>query len=109
MPADQIDAMRSLPPTIRQKLAADETLLNEQKALELVAPPAACGIFNIKLMKCGGVRPASRIATIAEIAGVELMWGCMDESIISITAALHAALASKDLLKEITNLDVHSM
>jgi L-alanine-DL-glutamate epimerase-like enolase superfamily enzyme len=54
----------------------------------------ACGIFNIKLMKCGGVRPALRIATIAEIAGIELMWGCMDESIISISAALHAALAS---------------
>jgi L-alanine-DL-glutamate epimerase-like enolase superfamily enzyme len=94
MPADQIDQMRSLPDNIRQKLAADETLLNEKIALELVAPPAACGIFNIKLMKCGGVNPAMRIATIAEIAGIKLMWGCMDESIISITAALHAALAS---------------
>jgi L-alanine-DL-glutamate epimerase-like enolase superfamily enzyme len=94
MPADQIEAMRALAEPIRRKLAADETLLNEHKALELVMPPAACGIFNIKLMKCGGVRPALRIATLAEIAGIELMWGCMDESIISITAALHAALAS---------------
>ena len=45
-------------------------------------------------MKSGGVFPALRIAAIAQTAGIELMWGCMDESIISITAALHAALAS---------------
>jgi L-alanine-DL-glutamate epimerase-like enolase superfamily enzyme len=37
---------------------------------------------------------AGRIAAIAETAGIELMWGCMDESIVSISAALHAAFAS---------------
>ncbi len=57
-------------------------------------PRRACGIFNIKLMKCGGIAPARRIAAIAESAGVRLMWGCMDESRISIAAALHAALSS---------------
>jgi L-alanine-DL-glutamate epimerase-like enolase superfamily enzyme len=31
--------------------------------------------------------------TIAQNANVELFWGCNDESIISITAALHAAFA----------------
>ena len=45
-------------------------------------------------MKCGGVWPALRIAAIAEAAGVSLMWGCMDESVVSISAALHAAFAS---------------
>ena len=94
MPVDQVAAMRELPESIKRLLAADESLLNERNALDLVAPPRACGIFNIKLMKCGGVMPARRIADIADIAGVELMWGCMDESIISISAALHAALAS---------------
>ena len=92
--AEDIPAIKALPVPIRQQIAADESLLSESDALELVAPPAACGIFNIKLMKCGGIRPALRIATIAESAGVSLMWGCMDESIISITGALHAALAS---------------
>lgn len=94
MPADQVDQLRSLPEVVRKRIAADETLLTETDALALVAPPAACGIFNIKLMKCGGVFAARRIADIAQIAGIELMWGCMDESIISISAALHAALAS---------------
>lgn len=94
MPADDVDAMRALPEEIRARIAADETLLGESDALHLVAPPRACGIFNIKLMKCGGIWSGMRIASIAEIAGVELMWGCMDESIISISAALHAAFAS---------------
>ena len=45
-------------------------------------------------MKCGGIWPALRIAAIAETAGIALMWGCMDESRISIAAALHAAFSS---------------
>ena len=94
MPAKDVAAMKALPEDVKQMVAADETLLNEGSAIELIAPPRACGIFNIKLMKCGGVWAGGRIATIAEAAGIELMWGCMDESIISISAALHAALAS---------------
>ncbi len=94
MAADDVDAMRALPESVRARLAADETLLDARDALTLIEPPPACGIFNIKLMKCGGVRAAGRIADIADIAGIELMWGCMDESIVSISAALHAALAS---------------
>ena len=85
--------MRSLPGSIRERIAADESLLNEDDARALAAGPRACGIFNIKLMKCGGIAPARRIAAIAEAAGIHLMWGCMDESRISISAALHAALS----------------
>lgn len=94
VPVSEFDALRTLPEAVRARVAADESLLNEQDALALIAPPRACGIFNIKLMKCGGVYPALRIAATAESAGVALMWGCMDESIISVSAALHAALAS---------------
>jgi L-alanine-DL-glutamate epimerase-like enolase superfamily enzyme len=91
--ASRIDAMRSLDDSIRQKIAADESLMNEQDAKLLSADPRACGIFNIKLMKCGGIHHALRIAEAAKPAGIDLMWGCMDESIISISAALHAAFA----------------
>jgi len=94
MAADDIDAMRALPRNVRARLAADEALLDARDALTLIESPRACGIFNIKLMKCGGVHAARRIADIADIAGIDLMWGCMDESIVSISAALHAALAS---------------
>ncbi len=94
MAAGDVAGMRALPEAIRATVAADESLLEPRDALALAAPPAACGVFNVKLMKCGGVGPALEIAALAESAGIEMMWGCMDESVISIAAALHAALAA---------------
>jgi L-alanine-DL-glutamate epimerase-like enolase superfamily enzyme len=94
VPREAFGDIRTLPPRARARIAADESLHDEKDALLLAAPEPLCGIYNIKLMKCGGVRPAMRIAAIAETAGVALMWGCMDESRISIAAALHAAFAS---------------
>ena len=94
VPREAFGDIRTLPPRARARIAADESLHDEKDALSLAAPEPLCGIYNIKLMKCGGVRPAMRIAAIAETAGVALMWGCMDESRISIAAALHTAFAS---------------
>lgn len=93
LPAREIDSMKKLPDEIRKIIAADESLLTPKSALELVKPPLASGIFNIKLMKCGGISQALKIADIGAQEGVELFWGCNDESIVSITAALHAAFA----------------
>lgn len=93
LPAKEIEAMKKLPDEIRKIIAADESLLTPHSAMELVTPPVASGIFNIKLMKCGGVSQALKIADIGAQSGVELFWGCNDESIISITAALHTAFA----------------
>lgn len=93
LPAKSVAEMKSLPDEIRDKLAADESLLTPKDALELIKPPCAAGIFNIKLMKCGGVSQALKIADIAQAGGVDLFWGCNDESIVSITAALHAAFS----------------
>ena len=94
LPADDIRAMHTLPKEVRQLTAADESLLSASDALRLAQLPQPFGIYNIKLMKCGGVAAALQIAEIAHWAGIDLMWGCMDESIVSISAALHAALAS---------------
>ena len=80
------------PEKYKKTIAADETLLTPASAMHL-AKAEVCGIFNIKLMKCGGIRQALQIAGIARYAGIELMWGCNDESVLSISAALHAALA----------------
>lgn len=96
LPAKAVSDMKSLPDEIKTRIAADESLLTPNDALELVKPPFAAGIFNIKLMKCGGVSQALKIADIAHYAGVDLFWGCNDESIVSITAALHAAFACPD-------------
>lgn len=75
----------------RQILAADESLLSPADAAVLSYPPQPFGIFNIKLMKCGGITLAKEIANIAKHSGINLFWGCNDESVISITAALHTA------------------
>lgn len=86
--------LRVLPWGIRSLCAADEDLQVPADALDLSADPLPYGIYNIKLMKCGGVAAGKRIADMAHDRQIELMWGCMDESIVSITAALHVALAS---------------
>jgi|694.fasta_scaffold02915_20 L-alanine-DL-glutamate epimerase-like enolase superfamily enzyme len=71
-------------------IALDESLLSPADARQLAAEKA-CDIFNIKLMKCGGITAALDIARIAAPHDIGLMWGCSDESVISIAAALHAA------------------
>ena len=58
--------MRSLPPEVRSLLAADESLINAKDAAELIEKEPACGIFNIKLMKCGGVTQAREISSVAD-------------------------------------------
>ncbi len=93
LPAKAVAEMKNLPEEIRLKIAADESLLTPKDALELVKPPRATGIFNIKLMKCGGISQALKIADIAAQENVGLFWGCNDESIVSITAALHTAFS----------------
>ena len=91
---DQVPEMKNLPHEIKVTVAADEAIVNPLDAFVLAAPPQAAGIFNIKLMKTGGIHQALKIARIAEAADIDLMWGCNDESLVSITAALHAAFSS---------------
>ncbi|MEO6597692.1 MAG: dipeptide epimerase [Planctomycetota bacterium] len=93
LPPELIDAQRLLPPPLVDKLMADESLHDAADAEALVRSPRPFGLFNIKLVKCGGIAPARSIAAIAHAAGIGLMWGCMDESRIAIAAALHAALS----------------
>jgi len=92
--ASDLAGMRRLPEAVRKKVAADESLLDARDLFAWLGPPQPFGICNIKLMKCGGIAPAMQIAELAHLAGIDLMWGCMDESIVGIAAALHAALAS---------------
>ena len=93
LPVGKEQALSELSSAERKCLTADEALKDPQAALHLAAGEHAFGIYNIKLMKCGGILGAKQIATIAEHAGIDLFWGCNDESIISITAALHIAYA----------------
>ncbi|MEA3387305.1 MAG: dipeptide epimerase [Patescibacteria group bacterium] len=71
---------------------ADESIFSPQDALELVTMGAVDGL-NIKLMKCGGIYNALKIAAIAETAGIPCMVGSMMESHLSVTAAAHFAVS----------------
>lgn len=95
LPEGDEDDLKHLPEDLRSKLACDESLKDDKTGLKLASDPIKCGIFNIKLMKCGGLAAAFDIANIAHAADIALFWGCFDESRISISAALHAAFACK--------------
>jgi len=93
LPVGKEQDLMQLSAAERKCLTADEALKDPQAALQFAAWEHTFGIYNIKLMKCGGLLGAKDIATIAQHAGIDLFWGCNDESIISITAALHMAYA----------------
>lgn len=89
---DQTD-LSQLSEQQRKMIALDESIYGMKDAIEALNPVPLAGIYNIKLMKCGGIAPALKIADVAACYDLQLMWGCMDESIISISAALHAAFS----------------
>ncbi|MEO0552794.1 MAG: dipeptide epimerase [Bacteroidota bacterium] len=93
VPAKAINELKKLPDEVKKIIAADESLIDPSDAFTLASGSRASDIYNIKLMKSGGIFPARRIASIAQAASIDLMWGCNDESSISITAALHSALS----------------
>ncbi len=72
---------------------ADEDLVTEEDAKTL-AHGKPYGAWNIKLMKSGGITSVRKMACLAAEAGIRVMWGCNDESRVSIAAALHAAFSS---------------
>jgi len=91
LPVGRDAQLNALPIVQRSQLCADESLTDVHAAWRLSHPPAPYGIYNIKLMKCGGILPALDIANIAATAGIRLFWGCNDESLASIAGALHVA------------------
>ncbi len=93
LPVEAIEEHFAFSEAERLLFAADENACAEADALTLAHPPHPAGIINIKLMKCGGIYSSLRMATIADVAGQPTMWGCMIESVVGLSAALHAAFA----------------
>lgn len=90
--ARDIEGLRYVTQNSPVPVMADESVFSPKDALDIMQRRAA-DLLNIKLMKCGGLTNALRIASAAEVHGVECMMGCMLEAKVSVTAAAHLACA----------------
>lgn len=78
------------------QLMLDESLHTPKDAAKACKMDAA-DVFNIKLMKCGGLYRGGQISTIAENFGITCMVGCMMETKIAITAGLSLVASRKNI------------
>jgi len=76
---------------------ADESVHSPHDAIE-AARLEACDMINIKLMKSGGILNATRIAHIADAAGMSCMLGCMAETSLGLTAAAHVVASQGNIV-----------
>jgi len=102
--AEQLSSLQEVTARSRIPIMADETVLSSTDTFRVAAHYYADHI-NIKLMKAGGLTNAMRINIIAEAGEIETMAGCMDESVISIAAAAHFAVAFRNV--HYADLDGH--
>lgn len=92
------DGLREIRQSVILPVVADESCHLPEDAAR-IASMRACDGMNIKLMKCGGIEPAVRINAVAEANHLFCMLGCMGESVIANTAAMHLAAAMKNITK----------
>ncbi|MGG3044789.1 dipeptide epimerase [Bacillus anthracis] len=90
------DGLKYVKDHVQTPIMADESIFSASDALKIVQGRYA-DLINIKLMKCGGIREAWRIADIAEAAGVKCMVGSMMESSLSVSAVAHLAAAHPNI------------
>lgn len=93
LPPDLDGALLDHPPQVRRLFFADESVHDQADLARLVALGSPFGGINVKLMKCGGPSAARRLAQAAHRGRLAILWGCMDESVLGISAALHTALS----------------
>lgn len=96
--AHDIEGLKYVTDRVGIPVLADESVFSPVDALKVLQMRAA-DLVNIKLMKCGGIYNALRIAALAELHGVECMIGCMLESKLSVNAAVHLACAKRVITK----------
>lgn len=92
--ADDIDGMVDVKAKTTIPLMIDEGLKGPREMKEIILKRAADKV-NIKLMKCGGIYPAVKLAAMAEMAGIECQIGSMVESSIGSAAGFHVAFSKK--------------
>ncbi|MCI5902128.1 MAG: dipeptide epimerase [Blautia sp.] len=98
VPAHDFEGLKYVTDRSYVPVLADESVFSPEDAMKIMQMRAA-DLVNIKLMKCGGLYNALKIASAAEVYGVECMIGCMLEAKISVNAAVHLACAKQIITK----------
>ena len=88
MPVGMFEDYKWLKERTKLPLFADESLM---KATDIPKISEGFHGINIKLMKCGGIQEAVRMAAMGRAMGLKLMLGCMVETSLGITAAASIA------------------
>ena len=100
VPADDHAALARLCASSPLPVMADESILD---AADVATTPAP--LVNLKLMKTGGITGALKCNAVAAARGIGVMFGCMDESRVSMAAAAHLALGLHNVVY--ADLDGH--
>jgi L-alanine-DL-glutamate epimerase-like enolase superfamily enzyme len=88
VPADDVTGLARVTERAPMPVAADESCVT---AADVPAVADAVDVVVVKLMKCGGLRPARRQIAAAHAHGLDTMLGCMVETSASIAGAAHLA------------------
>lgn len=94
--ANDIDALQEVRQKTSIPVMIDEGIHGPNELKEVILKRAADKI-NIKIMKCGGLYPASQLVHQAELGGLVCQIGSMVESSVASAAGLHLALAKKSI------------
>ncbi len=86
VPSHNLEGLKLIRDNVPVPIIADESCVTVDDIPRLVG--CVDGI-NIKLMKCGGIRHALKMISVARAHSFSIMLGCMIESSLAITAAAH--------------------
>jgi L-Ala-D/L-Glu epimerase len=98
--AQDLEGMKYVTERVHTPIMADESVFGPTDVIELIRMRAA-DIINIKLMKTGGLSNAIQIADICGMYQMECMIGCMVETSVSVSAAVHLAVAKSSVITKV--------
>jgi len=98
--APDLEGLKYVTERVHTPIMADESVFGPTDVIELIRMRAA-DIINIKLMKTGGLSNAIHIADICGMYGMECMIGCMVETSVSVSAAVHLAVAKSSVITKV--------
>ncbi len=98
--AQDLEGLKYITERVHTPIMADESVFGPTEVIELIRMRAA-DIINIKLMKTGGLSNAIHIADICGMYGMECMIGCMVETSVSVSAAVHLAVAKANVITKV--------